>query len=1185
VEVYRQHVAQLQERLRSPDATEALEAARALIDKVVISPPEDDDDPPVIELVGDLQAMLHAASGTARSTTNARNPTTRNDPVLDVLVSSMKAGQGPSAPAGFSSCGEAVTLAWTDSRRGPMPDTSLHDALIAYADAIRKDRAATPGIAGDGTGLELLLAPRFQRLMEDTLRVRFGEGAAVRVLPEYRKSGVGRPDLALARPPQPARAFVELKAPDKGLRPTQLRGHDRAQFERFKALPLWGYCNFHTIHLYRRDAHDEEAVIVPASALDPDTPAATAERLIRRSDPAPFLAIVETLALAQPPPMRTAQDVAEALAHAARLVRGITLDACREGAPAALDAVRAEFRDTLFAHAEAGGYDERDETALFANAFAQTLAFGLLLARDASVKDVDQQAYRLLPEGSYPLLRATLRALTQDEIVEVLGAGFDVILDTVNAVDPAVLAKRNGHDPILYFYEDFLATFDPVARKRHGVYFTPVPVVRFMVAATDRALRAHLGTNGLLDRDVLVLDPACGTGTFLLAAASAAAERAAREMGEGAVAGELTKLAKRLYGFELLVGPYTVAHYRLQRELLAAGASLATRLKIYLADTLAAATDAPSVTPHLGFMSHPIVEERKQADAVKARTKIIAIIGNPPYKRLRKTEVETLVGSFVSTLWNDLKQPVRDAGWGRSLNPFPDLYVAFYRWSLWKLFEQTDTFESRVLCLITNRAFLAGRAFGGLRRMLRRRFDTIEIIDLRGDNRGALPAVVDSDEGVFDIETGVCVLTAWVDPGGRAQGAPKPEAEVRYADVWLHGAYRRAEKLALLRRAVEEPSAIRYATIEAEDMENLRPIGFRRRDWPSIEEFFVFKSNGIVTYRDDFAYATKHSILADRIKRFLSLPIEQAQIEFKETRDRKAAPAHALPFDEIAIEPVLYRPMDRRFLCNRREFIDFGKPDLQAAWGKRNVALFAADDGTGSGPAAWVHGQLPDQHAFRGSYGGWVFPLYDRRNGPDAHNLNPDLLSGLEAAYARRLGPEDLFHAIAALLSATSYTRRFAWDLEEAFPHIPFPEDRAVFEQAARIGAEIAALETFARQPAAAFRTARLAGKATGVTLQVPPIGRAFLPDGSGNGAIPLQHDGSLRLALVPQRVFDFGVSGYPVLHRWLAARAGEPLAEVQRDALDVVWRLAELLHWFDEADPVLEAALARPLTRAMLGL
>lgn len=661
-----------------------------------------------------------------------------------------------------------------------MADTSLHDALIAYADAIRKDRAANPGIAGDGTGLELLLAPRFQRLLEDALRLRFGDGATVRVLPEYRKPGVGRPDIALARAAQPARGFVELKAPDKGLRPTQLRGHDKAQFERFKALPLWGFCNFHTIHLYRRDARGEEATIVPAAALDPETSAAAAERMIRRGDPAPFLTIVEMLALAVPPRMRTAKDVAEALAHAARLVRGITLDACREGAPPALEDVRAEFRDTLFAHAEAGGYDERDENALFANAFAQTLAFGLLLAREAAGGEVGQDAYRRLPEGSYPLLRATLRALTQDEIVEVLGAGFDVILDTVNAVDPAILAQRNGHDPILYFYEDFLATFDPVARKRHGVYFTPVPVVRFMIAATDRALRERLGTDGLLDDRVLVLDPACGTGTFLIAAASAAAARAAAELGEGAVPGELGRLARRLYGFELLVGPYTVAHYRLQRELLSAGATLGERLNIYLADTLTPPADSVSITPHLGFLSGPIVQERRAADAVKRDAPILAIFGNPPYRRLAEGEEARIIAGWANGLWDDLKEPVREAGWGGDLNTFPDLYIAFWRWCLWKLFESEGAPKRGVVCLITNRTFLAGHPYAGLRKMLRERFDRIEIVDLRGDLRGERPAGIDDDENVFAIQAGVCITIAVAD-GTKAEGT---EAQVFYADTW-----------------------------------------------------------------------------------------------------------------------------------------------------------------------------------------------------------------------------------------------------------------------------------------------------------------------------------------------------------------------------------------------------------------
>jgi hypothetical protein len=446
-----------------------------------------------------------------------------------------------------------------------MAGPTAHDAIVAFALAVRLDRKANPAVAGDGTALELLLAPKFQALLGMLLAARSVEPP--RVLPEYRKGGVGRPDLAFARPNQPARAFIELKQPDTALTASRLRGHDRDQHARFRKLPLWAFCNFHTVDLYRRDEIVASATILPAAALDPATADLRAERMIRAADPAPFLDILDQLAFAQPVSPRSAPEIAAVLAHAARLTQHIVLDQCRLGPSAMLAAVRAEFRETLFAHAAAGGYDTGDEDALFAGAFAQTFAFGLLLAREATGQEVDRDAYRRLSDGVYPLLRATLRALTQDEVLNDLGVAFDVMLDTVNAIDVALLRPRDGVDPILYFYEDFLAVFDERARRRHGVFFTPVPVVRFMVALTDRALRDTLGTQGLMDPDVLVLDPACGTGTFLIAAANHVARQVRDTMGEGAVSGEIANLATRLFGFELLVGPYTVAHYRLLREI------------------------------------------------------------------------------------------------------------------------------------------------------------------------------------------------------------------------------------------------------------------------------------------------------------------------------------------------------------------------------------------------------------------------------------------------------------------------------------------------------------------------------------------------------------------------------------------------------------------------------------------
>ena len=1059
--------------------------------------------------------------------------------------------------------------------------TEINEILMAFAQDVRADRRANSNIAGDGTALELLIAPRFQKLIEEILRIRLP--GAPRLLPEYKQAGLGRPALAFARPGGPARAFIELKEPAKQLNPERWRGHDVDQFRRFQELPIWALCNFHGIKLFRRGNVEDEAIILPAAALDPNTPDARADRMIRGHDANGFMAILEILAQAQPVPPRDAQELADSLAHAARLVRAIVADMCRANPPEALQAVQAEFRETLFAHPKAGGYDDEDETSLFANAFAQTLAFGLLLAREAGAQEVDERAYRSLPSGNFPLLSATLRALTQDEIIAALGASFDVLRDTVNVFDPAMLAPQDGRDPILYFYEDFLSVFDPAARKKHGVFFTPIPIVRFMVDATDRALQNHLGTEGIADRNVLLLDPACGTGTFLIAAATHGLARIRERYGEGAAATEMEALANRLHAFELLVIPYTVAHYRLLREVAAVtGKMPAGRLPIYLADTLAPPRDTRGLTPHLGFMAGPIVEERRAADTLKRETPIIAIIGNPPYRRLQAGEEAGIISGWDGGFWDDLKQPVRNAGWGNELNTFPELSVAFWRWCLWKIFESEGAPGRGVVCLITNRTFLAGHPYAGLRQMLRQRFDRLEILDLRGDSRGAQPAAVTQDEGVFNIMTGVCILTAMATNTERPQGAL---AEVFYADAWRHGAFTEAQKLAWVEQAKARPDTVSFVRIEGTGLTDFVPAGFQGFDWPSLPEVFQFRNSGVQTKRDSFVYANKTSDLMVRVAEFLAAQEADAKAIFHETRDRKASPAREVGWRPSFVREAMYRPFDLRMFYAHRAFVDFPRPDLAAAWGDTNRCLYAMPSGTGAGPAIWVHGLLPDYHAFRGSYGGYAFPLWDRRRGPATHNLNPALLAGLGAVYGRAVTPEAAFNAIIALLSASSYTTRFAWDLEEVFPHIPFPAEASVFEEAVRIGAEIAALQCFARAPAAGFSSAKLVGQATGRALKIPALGSAFLGQNDDFGSIPLLEDQSLRLAHVPKRVWDFAVSGYRVFYRWLKAREGEALADIQRDACDIAWRIEELLHWTDAADAVLEVALQRPLTKTGLDL
>ena len=275
---------------------------------------------------------------------------------------------------------------------------------------------------------------------------------------------------------------------------------------------------------------------------------------------------------------------------------------------------------------------------------------------------------------------------------------------------------------------------------------------------------------------------------------------------------------------------------------------------------------------------------------------------------------------------------------------------------------------------------------------------------------------------------------------------------------------------------------------------------------------------------------------------------------------------------------MAYRPLDRRWLYNNRHFIDRRRPDLQEVWGDHNVCLYALPGGSGAGPAVWCHGLLPDYHAFRGSYGGYAFPLHDQRPRVNAPNLSPGLVEGLSTAYGEPVAAEDVFDAILCLLSASSYTRRFAEDLEDVFPHVPFPARHAVFEDAIRSGREIRVVETFAREPGEDYHQR---GFARVVTEPSGPVAAVELTDSD----ITLCADGTGRITGIPEAVWSFAVSGYRVLPRWIESRIGLPAdLNLVRELRDICSRIAELIDRFAEADIVLEATLRETLPREALG-
>jgi hypothetical protein len=877
-----------------------------------------------------------------------------------------------------------------------------------------------------------------------------------------------------------------------------------------------------------------------------------------------------------PPPARDAEQLASNLAHAARLVRSIVADRLTElaeanttGAP--LQIVRDEFREVLYAHPQAAGYNAARFEPLFAAAFAQTLAFGLLLVREATDRAVDRDAWRNMPQ-EHSLMRTTLRVLSEEEIVADVGVGFDVILDTVNSFDPAILIRETGKpDPILYFYEDFLQVFDPVARERYGVYFTPIQVVTYMVAALDRALRENLGTAGLADDAVTLLDPASGTGTFLLGVIENVRASVESSTGPGAVPGALRALASRLFGFELLVGPYAVAHYRVRHSIGALHPD--HRVGVFLTDTLAR-PGAAAPLGSLGFVAENIRTERHEADRIKQRQPILAIVGNPPYRRLEAGEIGELVGDWMNELWDDLKAPVREAGWGNQLNTFPELSVAFWRWAIWKLFESEGAPGRGIVAFISNRTFLAGKPYAGLRAMMRERFDRIEVIDLRGDVRRGERAGVEGDQGVFNIQVGTAITLGIADGSG-AQGTL---ARVTYTDSWDQGLFSRDAKFTWLLAGVEAGTRPGTVHVDRGRLDPFRPRPFQEVEWASLPGCFVFNRSGLQTKRDGFVYAFSQTALRERITTFLSAEENVARELFHDSRDLKWVGAHAIPFDETRSVHIAYRPLDRRYLYNHPSYGDFLRPKLQLVWGVENCALYAMPFATGAGPAVWCHGLLPDYHAFSGR-GGYAFPLRDNRPGHGPFNVSLALLTGLAANYGAPVEAQEAFDAILALLSTTSYTLRYAEDLEDVFPHVPFPGDHALFLEAVALGREIRAVETFSRPPRPEFLTpavARIETAATETLHASDCIGCELFLCANRTG----------RVTGVSPAVWDFSVSGYRLLYHWLDARQGLAVDHTLITAYrDVVGRIAELIDLFGRADQVLARALAATLSRDALGL
>lgn len=480
-------------------------------------------------------------------------------------------------------------------------------------------------------------------------------------------------------------------------------------------------------------------------------------------------------------PIKTAKELARLLAEAARRIEYVIPKVYKDeerrysgsnGEDGYLHKLLKSFQQELLPSLRLASENEKDYS--FSDIYAQTIAYSLFTARVFSyVRDRQQgrkreelfdrhSAWQKLPETN-PFLRKLFQDVSEQKAEdlgdELIGAIADIFTILRAAKMDVILQdfrqKQNREDIVIRFYEDFLTAYKPEMRERRGVYYTPEPVVLYMVRSVDVLLKEKLNKPlGLADPEVMILDPACGTGTYLLSICQIIHDRFHAERSEMiALVGDISwseyvsqHLLPRIFGFELLMAPYAIAHLKLGLFLEETGYKFDSgkRLGVYLTNTL----DDPKAQSSFLFSGF-ISDEANAAIGIKQDEPVMVVVGNPPYSGHSENK-----GDWIQQLVRDYYQ-VDGAPLGEK-NPkwLQDDYVKFMRFSQWRI----ATTGSGILAFITNHGYLDNPTFRGMRRSLEQTFDEIYVMDLHGNTKKKETAPDGSkDQNVFDIQQGVAI--------------------------------------------------------------------------------------------------------------------------------------------------------------------------------------------------------------------------------------------------------------------------------------------------------------------------------------------------------------------------------------------------------------------------------------------
>ena len=948
----------------------------------------------------------------------------------------------------------------------------------------------------------------------------------------------------------------------------------------------------------------------------------------------------------------TSKQLSERLAELARAIRDRILTAL------AIETEAGQLTKLMRAFQTALVHD-LDEAG-FADMYAQTIAYGLLSARitDPGRRTADDLAAHM---RTSPFLRELMETFLRvgGRRGKAGGPGIDFdelgVSEVVELLDQAnmeAVVRDFGdwnpqEDPVIHFYEHFLAAYDKKQKVKRGVFYTPRSVVSYIVRSVDELLRSEFGlTDGLADTTtwgemakrhedlkipegtppgqafVQVLDPATGTGTFLVEVIDLIHNTMAakwKSQGHGEKKSQTLwneyvpkHLLPRLHGYELLMAPYAIAHLKIGLKLFETGYGFESdeRARVYLTNALEPAEDEQLMLDFLPALAH----EAKAVNEIKRKQRFTVVMGNPPYSGLSSNMGPWIDGLLKGRLPDGTATSsyyrVDGAPLGERKVWLQDDYVKFIRLSQWLL----DGTGVGVHGYISNHGYLDNPTFRGMRWSLMQSFRRIRVLDLHGNlkKKEAAPAG-GRDVNVFDIQQGVAIgffTKAAAASSCVCHADLWGEREQKYRWLWEHGSAD-TEWVQL------EPAPSFYLFEPFDDAATGAYYG-----WPAINEVMPVNVTGVVTARDGFVIDFDREALRGRIADLRSKSLSDDAIRkkyFVGKGSKKYPPGDSrgwkLPAARRKIREddqwdkryatVLYRPFDIREMYYVPWMVDWPRTEaMPHMLAGENYAVITARSNKFTQPNHFFCSQtIVEAKCGEASTQSATFPIYlypgvgkadgslfsRWAKGKDGRTPNLDSVFVERIAAATKLrfvsdgrgdlrktfGPEDVLAHIYAVFHSHGYRERYEANLKLDFPRVPLPGSAELFRKLAEAGHELLVLHVLESLKLDEFIITYTGPKK-------PEVGRV----GWSDGTVWLDADmtnaseghratkpGTIGFQGVPEDVWDFQIGGYQVCHKWLKDRNGrtlsdEDIAHYQKSVVAI----SETIRIMAEIDEVIEA-------------